>query len=633
LNVPPFERTIGRLIQKFHRREELPFSAAVSFPLIVRLPDRSKPGDGIAGTIPFTCVVPPSPTAGFDHLSHAPHDGDGTRYGMSRGVASLSYRRYAATTEISTACVQEFNREMARKTSACPACGGTVEFRSTMSLVTVCPYCHSAIARQDRQLTDLGKVAEITDSESPLQLGLRGTWRGKAFRLIGRVQYRHFAGGVWDEWYVAMPGGKWGWLSEAQGRFGILQARMVKDATLIPAYETLNAGEKLSLGAAGEFVVAEAGTAIVAGAEGDLPFSPTLQATHRFVDFEGPSGQLGTIEYSGESPQLFVGESATLLELGLAAAALKEVSTETVGAAHLNCPKCGGPLELVAPDEAQRVTCPNCRSLLDVTGNKLEFLSTVKPPSPDLKIPLGSRGKLRDIEYRVIGYVRRSVTFDKKYYWQEYLLYAPRHGYRWLIESDDHWSLGKPVPIGSIKRSYPTATYEGRTFRLFQKAAARVQQVWGEFYWKVQAGEEVGMNDYISPPFSLSLEVSSSNPQETTSEINSALSEYLPHAEVEQAFGVSNLPRGWGVAPNQPNPVTNLVYLQWVVFLLGIGAIYALLPMLTGRVVDFGLTLWAAGLVSTIPLGSLAYAHSFEQRRWHDSEFNPYDTGGGDDDE
>ncbi len=157
-----------------------------------------------------------------------------------------------------------------------------------MSLVTVCPYCHSAIARQDRQLADLGKVAEITDSESPLQLGLRGTWRGKAFRLIGRVQYRHFVGGTWDEWYVEMPGGKWGWLSEAQGRFAIFQARPVTDLQQIPDYAALNAGDKVSLKGAGEFTVAEAGTAIVSGAEGELPFSPTLQATHQFADLAGP---------------------------------------------------------------------------------------------------------------------------------------------------------------------------------------------------------------------------------------------------------------------------------------------------------------------------------------------------------
>ena len=46
-----------------------------------------------------------------------------------------------------------------------------------MSLVAVCPNCQSVVARQDRQLSDQGKIAEIAESLSPLQMGLRGVWR------------------------------------------------------------------------------------------------------------------------------------------------------------------------------------------------------------------------------------------------------------------------------------------------------------------------------------------------------------------------------------------------------------------------------------------------------------------------
>lgn len=382
--------------------------------------------------------------------------------------------------------------------------------------------------------------------------------------------------------------------------------------------------------------MAEVGHAVVLAAEGELPFSPILQATHRFVDLEGPGDKLATIEYGDEEPQVFVGESATLLELGLAAAALKQESVEKVSGAHLNCPQCAGPLELVQPDAAQRVTCPNCGALNEVVGNKLEYLETLKPPKPPLKIPLGKKGKLKDIEYRVLGYLRRSVTYDKNYYWQEYLLYSPRDGYAWLIDSDDHWSLAKSAPIGSVERSYPTATCNGRTFQIFQKAEATVRQVWGEFYWKVAVGESVGMNDYISPPFSLTLEISSAydaGRASMPSEINATVSEYLPVDEVEKAFGVTGLPRSFGVAPNQPNPVTAAVYLQWLAFLAGIWMIYAALPAITHRSVDFPLTVWAILLVSLMPIGSWLYSRSFEMSRWRDSEFNPYAISGDSDDE
>ena len=101
----------------------------------------------------------------------------------------------------------------------CPSCAASVEFKAGSTIVLVCPYCRSAIARTDRGLQDLGKVAEIVESESPLKLGLKGEFKGKRFELTGRAQLRHEMGGLWDEWYATFSNGWVGWLAEAQGRF------------------------------------------------------------------------------------------------------------------------------------------------------------------------------------------------------------------------------------------------------------------------------------------------------------------------------------------------------------------------------------------------------------------------------
>src|SRR5262249_28080103 len=53
----------------------------------------------------------------------------------------------------------------------CPACGGTVEFKVSSSLVTICPYCRSVVARGDRKLEDLGKVADLVQTDSVLEVG------------------------------------------------------------------------------------------------------------------------------------------------------------------------------------------------------------------------------------------------------------------------------------------------------------------------------------------------------------------------------------------------------------------------------------------------------------------------------
>ncbi len=101
----------------------------------------------------------------------------------------------------------------------CPSCAGPIEFKSGSTIVIVCPFCRSAVSRTDRKLEDIGKVAEIAQSQSPLKVGSNGTYDGNRFELTGRAQIKHGAGGFWDEWYATFSNGWTGWLAEAQGKF------------------------------------------------------------------------------------------------------------------------------------------------------------------------------------------------------------------------------------------------------------------------------------------------------------------------------------------------------------------------------------------------------------------------------
>ena len=97
------------------------------------------------------------------------------------------------------------------------------------------PFCRSAIARTDRTLEDLGKVAEIADSESPLRLGLKGEFNGARFELTGRAQMRHELGGYWDEWYATFSNGWVGWLAEDAGEIlsNVLSTASITSSTYV----------------------------------------------------------------------------------------------------------------------------------------------------------------------------------------------------------------------------------------------------------------------------------------------------------------------------------------------------------------------------------------------------------------
>ena len=93
----------------------------------------------------------------------------------------------------------------------CPGCGAPVVFQSAQATHAVCAYCHSMVVRSGEALQRVGRVAELFDDHSPLQIGAAGriTLDGGAqpFTLIGRVQYLGDAG-RWTEWTALLPGGQ-----------------------------------------------------------------------------------------------------------------------------------------------------------------------------------------------------------------------------------------------------------------------------------------------------------------------------------------------------------------------------------------------------------------------------------------
>ena len=456
---------------------------------------------------------------------------------------------------------------------SCPACAGPITFKIGSSLVTVCPYCRSVVARGDRKLEDLGKVAALTDTGSVLAVGLKGRYGGVPFELTGRTQLGHPAGGMWDEWYAAFADGRWGWLAEAQGRFYITFREPHANLQALSDFDSLHIGQSVAprLGRP-PLLVAEKATATALSAEGEIPYRLEPGQTYDYVDLSGRAGEFGTVDYSEETPLVFLGREVTLDELGIPKTVQpREHEARRVEGIQVACPQCGGPLELRAPDRTERVGCPNCGALLDARQGQLRFLQALKSKvKPTL--PLGSVGRFEGSELTVIGFLVRSVTIEHvNYYWDEYLLYHPRLGFRWLTCSDHHWNYVQPIPPGSASVGGKTAFYRDRKFKLFQNATARVEHVLGECYWKVAVGEEVAISDFVCPPQMLSREIFQQDGQE---EINWSLGTYVPVGDIAKTFGLTSLSQPSTVAPNQPF-LYKSIYLSWaalsiVAFLVGL---------------------------------------------------------------
>ena len=157
----------------------------------------------------------------------------------------------------------------------------------------------------------------------------------------------------------------------------------------------------------------------------------------------------------------------------------------------------------------------------------------------------------------------------------------------------------------------------------------------GEFYWKVEVGEEVAARDLICPPYSISVERSIAPgltmPEEgkkgkkklNLGEVNMTLATYVPHAVIESAFSVKELPRSWQVAPNQPTPVEGKLFMNWLMFAVAGFIVYFGAAAISANA-DGWLLVWYLFLISIIPLIGLIVNHTFNVKRWSESDYSPY---------
>ncbi|MGC4069996.1 MAG: DUF4178 domain-containing protein, partial [Polyangiaceae bacterium] len=204
-----------------------------------------------------------------------------------------------------------------------------------------------------------------------------------------------------------------------------------------------------------------------------------------------------------------------------------------VRTAHLKCPSCGGDVPKLGGERSERLGCPYCGAVSDIAERRLVSQQERLLESPT--IPIGSQGRFDGIDYLCLAYVKRSSLFDgERYGWEEFLLFAPQVGYRWLVDDPETgWYFATAVSPSAIDlRGRPDAVgYLGRAFELRNENEARVDYVLGEVYWKCAVGETVEVTDYAAGDTVLSRELSSG-------EVNWTYSAKIPWPAIAEAFGL-----------------------------------------------------------------------------------------------
>jgi ribosomal protein L37AE/L43A len=388
--------------------------------------------------------------------------------------------------------------------AACPGCGAPVEFRSAQSAYAVCSFCRSTVVRSGETLSRVGRMAELFEDHSPLQLMAAGQWQGREFTLVGRLQYKGETG-AWTEWNALFDDGTVGVLGEDNGAYVFLMpAAMLRE---VPQAAHFRVGATTAIEGKPYNVASNQQVSLVS-AQGELPKLPALGQPFAMVELRSPDGEVLSIDYGSQPPQLSRGSSVRLEDLRLSG--LREESSKEERGRHFACPNCGAPVD-VALASSKSITCRSCNSLIELdggVGGELHHAVQQEPEEP--VIPLGSVGQLQGVEWQVVGFQHRTghePGDDEEFGWDEYLLYNRKRGFIFLVDSEEGWSVVKPTTgAPALSPGEQSATYLGAKYQLKYSYEAQTRYVAGEFYWPVEQGQKTFNRDFAKGDTLLSME-------------------------------------------------------------------------------------------------------------------------------
>ena len=473
---------------------------------------------------------------------------------------------------------------------ACPSCGAPVTFRSHASVQAVCEFCQTIVLKDADAVKNLGKMSEVLEDYSPLQIGSGGKFGGKTFSVVGRIQLRYSAG-MWNEWYLAYDDGSTGWLGDSSGLYTLTKetpefvtASGGNPAPIpapIPAFEQLAPAVSHSMNGQ-NWLTAEVREGECIAGQGELPFQVGSGWRIRTADFRRNSLFL-TLDYSdGPLPRAYLGQAVTLEQLECQMLRDDDEVKTSAGKYKgkvdaLDCPACGSGIKFL-PGVTQSLVCPACHSQIDAASPKAQVLAAgTAAQQVASTLQLGASAKINGSEHQIIGMMQRAD--DENTVWTEYLLYNTRGGFIWLVETDEAWYKAKVQTDWPDWSGGDNVSLSGKPFRKISDYPSQVVYAAGAFNWRVNVGDQTRIVEFDSQGNRLAAEI-------TEAEMTWSYSSVVAADQIRAWFGkdiaadkqaASTVSIKWfviGLLIANAIPLLGGNFVTWVIVIAGILAIY-----------------------------------------------------------
>lgn len=443
--------------------------------------------------------------------------------------------------------------------------------------MAVCEFCRAAVIKDEGEVRDIGKISVALEDYSPIQIGTAGSFGGRGFTVVGRMQLR-YDDGMWNEWFLLFDDGSNSWLGDASGQYMITSPRQV--AGPLPAFDDIKPGFQYAIGGE-QFTASDKRVGECTGGQGELPFRVGDGWRIRVADLRRASA-FCTLDYTdGDLPAVYSGAAVTLAELKCQLLRDDDQIKASAGRYRgkldaLDCPSCGSPISYL-PGVTANLVCPACSAQLDAAGPEATVLKAGETVGKVFHtLELGARATIEGLPYTVIGAMVREDEEGTR--WSEYLLYNARESFFWLVETDEGWSRANVLPAWPQwdSLSSDSALLDKVAFSKLYDYTATVVYAAGAFNWRVAKGDQVRVYEFEGGQASLAAEL-------TAEELTWTRSVPVAYDTVKLWFGDALHGSGKAAKSGAASPVlsTQMKFVWWI---LGLNAI----PILF----NFGETFW-----------------------------------------
>ncbi|MBU1238074.1 DUF4178 domain-containing protein, partial [Myxococcota bacterium] len=198
----------------------------------------------------------------------------------------------------------------------CAGCGSKIDIRTGLRAKTfTCDYC-GAVCEND-QVVAMQNQQDIKGKYAPmsfLRLGLRGSFLGQRYQIVGRIRLEGYEDGErwhWDEWFLMSATGFPLWLIEDEHGFSLL--RIYVPTEFIDPYspsDTVYADQKA-------YKIQERGFATIVFLEGEMTWRARPKETVNYIDCVS-GGDRFAMEYSQNEIQYMRGQAISTAEVKVA---------------------------------------------------------------------------------------------------------------------------------------------------------------------------------------------------------------------------------------------------------------------------------------------------------------------------